>query len=317
MQEKKGWILSSIAAATLLLSGCGSDSDNNTENEKEPITKSVSIDFRAVLGQSDIVCSENNSTKLYSNVGTTNETVSFTDFRFFVSELSMVKADGTKVPLTLENNDFQYQAPNGDHTALLDFEDGTGDCTGRGNTAQTYTSIKASVPEGEYTDLEFTLGVPFDINHDKESYVEIKALNQPKMNWSWQAGRKFTKIELKPQSNPSLVWNFHLGSTGCEANEDTNSTVVTSECAQANRVKISLQNFDPQNNYVKVDYQSLLQHNDVSQDLGAAAGCMSALIDPECEAIMSNLGLDMSNQTGACINNGDCSSQKLFGVAAK
>ena len=316
--QNKTILVSSILAASLLMSGCDSDSDNNdTPEQNEVATKNVSIDFRAVVGDTEVVCSENNVTKLYTNVGTTNETVSFTDFRFFVSEVYMLKADGTRVAVTLQNNDFQYQAANGDHTALLDFEDATGDCVERGNTPELYTTLVGTVPEGEYVDLEFTLGVPFAINHDKDSYVDVKALNQPNMNWSWQAGRKFTKIEVKPQSDPSLVWNFHLGSTGCLANEDTNNSVVTSECAQANRVQISLQNFDAQRDYVRVNYQSLLSLNDVSQDLGGASGCMSALIDPECEGIMSNLGLDMANQTGECINDGDCSSQQFFGVAVK
>lgn len=315
---KKGVLLSSIITASLLLSGCGSDSDNNSEPQtnQELTTKSVSIDFRAMMGHDDVVCSENNQTAMYTTPDGTS--VNFADFRFFVSEIALVKADGTKAPLTLENNDFQYQAANGDHTALLDFEDATGGCVERGNSPEMNTRVVGEVPEGEYSSVEFTLGVPFDINHDKDSYVDVKALNHTKMNWSWQAGRKFTKIEVQSETNSSLIWNFHLGSTGCVANEDVNSSVVTSECAQPNRVKVRLDNFDPQNNSVKVNYKHLLQYSDVTTDNGGAAGCMSSLADPECEPIFTNLGLDFTNQTGECVNDGDCSStQVLFSVIDK
>ncbi len=313
-----GVAVSAMAAAVLLTTGCG-DGGSSTKTETEAPaaqTRSVSIDFAAMMGHENAVCSENNVTKTYTTIGSAGDTVSFTDFRFFISEVAMVKADGSKVPLTLESNNFQYQAQNGENVALMDFEDNTGNCIDRGNTAATNTRIVGTVAEGEYTGVAFTLGVPFDINHDKESYVDVVALNQPMMEWNWQAGRKFTKIEVKSESNASLIWNFHLGSTGCIASED-NSTVVTSTCAQPNRVAVTLDNFDPETNMVKVNYKKLLMTSNVGADMGGAKGCMSGLTDPECEPIMSALGLDVANQTGECVNGGDCSSQQLFYTISK
>ncbi len=309
--------MSSIAALAIVTVGCGSDSssDNNTP-EPTAQTRSVSIDFAAMMGDETVACSENNISKTYSGIGTNNDTISFTDFRLFVSEVAMLKADGTKVPLSLENNDYQYQKENGEHVAMLDFEDATGDCHDRGNTPATNTRISGTVAEDTYTGIAFTLGVPFDINHDKEDYVDVSVLNQPKMEWNWQAGRKFTKIEVKSESNASLIWNFHLGSTGCVASED-NSTVVTANCAQPNRIAITFSDFDPTNNVVAVDYKALLSTSNVGNDLGGAAGCMSALSDPECTAMLSGIALDVANQTGACVNGGDCSSQELFVVHSK
>jgi uncharacterized repeat protein (TIGR04052 family) len=314
MLYKHNKTAAALLGATLLFAGCGSDDNDTTtqENGDGAVQKEVTIDFRAMMGNESVACSENNQTKVYTNVGTSDESVTIKDFRFFVSEVKFIKADGTKVPLTLTNNDNQYQKENGDHVAILDFEDNTGDCIDRGNTPETYTTLIGTIPDDTYSDIEFTLGVPFDINHDSTSYADIKALNQPMMSWSWQAGRKFTKIELHSQTDPSLVWNFHLGSTGCVATTDTNSTVVTESCAQPNRIQVRLQEFNPQTNAIKVNYKSLLRNNDVAIDLGMSKGCMSGLTDPECDALFTGLALDVANQTGTCINGGDCSSQTLF-----
>ena len=317
MNLSKNVALSLFTALSLAMTGCGSDSSSSDTTDDTTVqTRNVTIDFAAYMGDESIRCSENNVTKIYSDIGTDDDNVSFTDFRFFVSEMALVKADGTAVAVTMENNDFQYQGENGEQVALLDFEDNTGDCHDRGNTPSTNTRIVGSIAEGNYTGIAFTLGVPFDINHDKEDYVDVAVLNQPKMEWNWQAGRKFTKIEVKSESNASLIWNFHLGSTGCIASED-NATVVTASCAQPNRVAVTLDGFDETTDVIALDYKQLLSHNNVGADLGGAKGCMSALTDPECEMMLGGIALDVANQTGECINGGDCSSQQLFSVRSK
>jgi len=46
-----------------------------------------------------------------------------------------------------------------DDLALLDFEDGTGGCVN--GTPDVNDRVAGTVPEGHYTGLRFTLGVPF------------------------------------------------------------------------------------------------------------------------------------------------------------
>jgi uncharacterized repeat protein (TIGR04052 family) len=282
----------SMVAGALLLSGCGENDGDTTENI--PALRSVGIQFEAVIGDEALTCSdENNNSRSYAGVGTTSETISIKDFRFFVSEIKMVASDGTKVPLILENNSYQYQDASGSHVALLDFEDNTGGCVNSGNSPATYTTVVGKVPAGEYTSLQFTVGVPFGLNHVE--FPDVEALNHAKMSWNWAAGRKFTKLEAQSESNTSLVWRFHLGSTGCE---DTDSDGITNECGQPNRVTIAYGHFDPATETVKIDYQALLSDNDVSQDLGVSSGCMSKLNDPECEGIMGRLGIDVKAADG-------------------
>lgn len=282
----------SLAAGALLFSGCG-DSGNDT-NEEAAALQSVEIQFEAVVGTEPLACSdENNVTRKYLSIGNTSETISIRDFRFFVSELSMVANDGSTVPLILDDNSNQYQDASGSHTALLDFEDATGNCIERGNSPATYTTVVGKVPAGTYTGLQFTVGVPFDLNHVE--FPDVEALNHTSMAWSWAAGRKFAKLELMPDSNTSLTWNYHLGSTSCA---DTDSDGTTNECGQPNRVPIAYGHFNPETDTVKIDYAALLIENDVSQNLGGKSGCMSFLGDPDCDTIMGRLGIDFSAENG-------------------
>lgn len=298
--------LLSLAAAALLFSGCG-DSGNDNTGEKAPQLSPVTIQFEAVVGSEPLACSdENNVSRTYASIGTSAETISIKDFRFFVSEIEMVATDGTKVPLILEENSYQHQDAGGIHVALLDFEDNTGGCVDRGNSPATYTTVVGKVPAGEYTGLQFTVGVPFELNHIE--FPDIQVLNHTSMAWKWAAGRKFTKLEAQSESNTSLVWNFHLGSTGCV---DTDSDGITNECAQPNRVTIAYGHFDPATETVKIDYKALLSDNDLAQDLGSAKGCMSGLSDPECEGIMGRLGIDVTAADG--VSNYDMHNEpKVF-----
>ena len=298
----------SLVAGALLFSGCDNNSDTTEENT--PRMSPVTIQFEAVVGDETLACSENNVTKSYTGIGSNNDTISVKDFRLFVSEVHLIKADGTAVPLVLENNKYQHE--NGDHVALLDFEDATGDCVDRGNSPATHTTVEGNVTEGSYSGIEFTLGVPFSLNHVE--FPEVEALNHSSMAWNWAAGRKFTKLEMQPESNATLRWNFHLGSTGCQ---DTDSDGFTDECAQPNRVKIAFDNFDPSTNTVRIDYKALLASDDLSTDQGGAKGCMSGLTDPECSEMFPHLGLSTTTHDGLC-TNGDCMvEQDVFSAATR
>ena len=81
-------------------------------------------------------------------------------------------------PLSLE----QDGAFHNGEVALLDFEDDTGSCSN--GTAQTHTQITGTVPEGEYTGLRFTIGVPAERNHVNQATAP-SPLNIEGMFWSW------------------------------------------------------------------------------------------------------------------------------------
>jgi len=148
-------------------------------------TKEVAIDFAAYVGDSEFACGES-----YEGIGTAESTITPKDFRFYVSNVALIDENGEAVPLELEQDGkWQYQ-----NTALLDFEDGTAGCDN--GTTQINTTVVGTVPEGDYQSLQFTMGVPKNLNHD-DAAIAPSPLNLTSMWWNWQGGYKFLRLDLE------------------------------------------------------------------------------------------------------------------------
>ncbi|PSN19865.1 metallo-mystery pair system four-Cys motif protein [filamentous cyanobacterium CCP5] len=146
--------------------------------------QTVSIQFAAKVGERPFSCSESYL------LGTANTQVMPTDFRLYVSEVALIDADGNAVPLELEQ-DGQWQYQN---VALLDFEDRTGACAN--GTVETRNQVVGTVPAGGYQGLRFTLGVPFDLNHE-DATLAPSPLNLTSLWWNWRGGYKFLRVDLE------------------------------------------------------------------------------------------------------------------------
>lgn len=215
------------------------------------------------------------------------------DARFYVQDLALTDAAGRSVPVTLDTNGWQ----NGP-VALVDFEDGTGACV-KGTTG-THTVVTGTVPAGTYTGVSFTVGVPPALNHTSTEKAAAP-LDIAAMGWSWQAGRKFMKLEVdpaggvaKPDRSTSPTWYVHLGSTGCTGNPADGESVA---CTRANRIPVRFEAFDTARQAVVLDLSALLQGSDLRRDRGAAVGCMSGPTDPECGPVFRHLGLSLTEGT--------------------
>jgi hypothetical protein len=307
-------------------------------------TKEIAINFAAYVGEKEFVCGES-----YQRVGTEKSTVTPTDFRFYVSNVALIDQEGNTIPLKLEQDGkWQYQ-----NTALLDFEDGTSGCDN--GTAEINTTIVGTIPQGDYQSLQFTLGVPQNLNHD-DAAIAPSPLNLTSMWWNWQGGYKFLRVDLKtedaianvnhsqsgqdnvrgneqtthqnssqagifphgqsthsqssstqaahqdtnsehtsahsPATINSNAYLIHLGSTGCS--DSAQSDLFA--CANANRAKVVLEDFDPEDNVVIADLGELLaQSNLTSNQANTPNGCMSSPEDSDCMPIMQNLNLSSSN----------------------
>ena len=114
-------------------------------------------------------------------VTTSGQTVSVTRLAALLSEVMLIRSDGGAVRL-----DGQY--------GFIDAESGRIAVTLR------------SVPEGDYAGLEFSLGVPAEVNHgDPGKWPAGHALN-PLVNglhWGWQGGYVFLALEGKWRSGES------------------------------------------------------------------------------------------------------------------
>lgn len=272
---KKGRRLAAPLFLALTLAGCAAPPPQGVR----PVSLRFSLD--AACGQ-DIT-------------GLAPVPVRLRDARLFVSEVALIDRAGQLVPVTLDQNLWQYQG-----TALLDFEDATGGCTG---TPERNDQITGHAVAGDYRGVRFTIGVPPALNHGP--YEKAPApLDLAAMGWSWQAGRKFIKIELLPQGGvqrpngtPTSAWNLHLGSSGC-AGDPVKGEAVT--CAAANRIPVRLDRFNPARDRIHIDLKALFSGTDLTRDGGGAVGCMSGPADPDCPAIFKAMGLRLlPSATGA------------------
>ena len=253
----------------------------------------VSIPFAAEIGGKPFSCAE-----IFAGLGSTGAEAQAVDFRLFVSDAALVKADGSLQPIALEQ-DGQWQL---DTLALLDFEDASGACAS--GTAGTNTALRGTVPDGDYTGLVFTVGVPFAQNHG-DSTVSAAPLSTTAMFWNWQGGYKFVRIDLVPTAMMGMTaeagaeaggghgmakgWFLHLGSTMCDA---ASKTEAPKSCAHENRVAIRLDGFDPAANTVIIDPAPVLAEADLTANAPETSpGCMSFPKDADCMTVMGKLGL--------------------------
>ena len=304
-------------ALALALAGCGGgggSGGSGTTPETGP--RQVSIEFAAKAGQVPVDC----ATPIAA-LGSSALRTELSDLRFYVSEVELIAVDGSTARVTLDDNEWQHPAAG---VTLIDLEDGTGACALRGTPGMNEV-VEGTVPAGDYRGVRFTLGVPSEFNHT-DTVVEAAPLDIQAMAWSWQAGRKYIKIEVDPlggvtrpadpTANPPITegfsprWNLHLGATGCTGNPVSGETV---SCASSNRVELRFDNFDADAQRFVLDLQSLLLTSDLSVDYGGPYGCMSGKTDPECPAVFERMGLDL--ETGQMVNQG--ANQHLFRIEAK
>ena len=131
--------------------------------------------------------------------------------------------------------------------------------------------------EGAQT-LAFSLGVPFDDNH-QNPLTQPSPLNLPSMFWSWRSGHKFFRVDLVDKKHN---WVFHLGSVGCIAASAMRSPQT--ECVQPNRFDFELSK--------KQDGSRLILHLDkllAGMSLQDSKSCLFHGEQQNCDVLMANL----------------------------
>ncbi len=239
----------------------------------------ISIPFAAEIGGKTFSCAET-----FAGLGSTAAEMQALDFRLFISEAALTKADGSLQPISLEQ-DGQWQI--GD-LALLDFEDASGACAN--GTPGLNTTLRGTVPEGAYTGLALTVGVPFAQNHQDPTLAPAP-LNTTAMFWNWQGGYKFIRIDMAAvdKAPDAKGWFLHLGSTMCDA---ASKTEAPKACKNENRIALRFDGFDPAKNTLVIDPAKVVADADLKVNAPETSpGCMSFLKDADCLTVMGKLGL--------------------------
>ncbi|MGD9695108.1 MAG: MbnP family copper-binding protein [Thermoleophilia bacterium] len=253
---------------------------------------SVSIRFAAVNGSAPVSC----ATPI-AGLGTSSATAALQDLRFYVSNVRLVRANGTSVPLKPAGSKAFNLVAKGNRTTLIDLENGKGACN-QGDAA-TNAVIRGTVPKGRYVGARMYVGVPFPLNHTDITTAPAP-LDLAAMAWSWQSGRKFMKVELADPAGAAGTWQtkaymVHLGSTGCTGNPAAGGDV---DCSASNRVPLRFARFNPATQKIAFDVGALVAGTDVTRNGGGAPGCMSGATDPECGPVFGHLGLHLAAQPG-------------------
>lgn len=241
----------------------------------------VKLRFAATANGAPVTCASK-----IADIGTTKSTIGLLDFRFYVSRVRLVTADGGEVPVAL-TQDGLWQL---DDVALLDFENGTAGCAN--GTPETRDVIEGTAPAGTYTGLRFDVGLPFEKNH-RDPALQPSPLNLSRLFWSWNGGYKFMRLDVRTTGQPR-GWMVHLGSTACSPSGET--TVPTS-CANRNVVTVDLPVFSSARDVVELDVPALFAGTNVDVNTDKTPlGCMSGSADPECPALFGQLGLAMGDR---------------------
>ncbi|WP_137179646.1 MbnP family copper-binding protein [Roseomonas sp. AR75] len=251
----------------------------------------VAIRFAAQVNGAAFACGQS-----YPGLGSTRATATPMDYRFYVHDVELLRADGSAAKLAMSESPWQR-----DGVALLDFENGQGPCAQGGN-APVNEAVRGTVPAGSYTGIRFTLGVPERHNH-QDATVAPSPFNLTAMFWNWQNGYKFVKVDLQvggtmPAAPGSAShggaageggFALHLGSTQCAAAAPTQPG---RDCRNPNRPVVTLTGFDPLSMPVIADVAPVLAQVDIARNTqGTPPGCMSFLNDPECRTVLPALGL--------------------------
>ena len=138
-----------------------------------------------------------------TGLGSGAVTAQIKDFRFYVSDVKLIRADGSTAALKLgANDDWNRRSaatrdadrPRERHRLLRRRH------RGHQRHAARYGAGGHLRGRGD------AMGVPFALNHT-DTAAAPKPLDIQAMTWSWQAGRKFAKIELTDPAGTPGTWS--------------------------------------------------------------------------------------------------------------
>lgn len=198
MKTLKNYLLLSICSLTFI--ACSKDGDN-------PVSNNITLHFNNTFKNETIVLGNATAATATKNTSAEGQTHHFSELKYVISNIRLVKADGGEIPYHINDLDKGATVVNQAKPQSLDY-------------------VLSDIPGGEYKQIKFGLGVKRELNRLDEvkspNFYAEAGENDTKMHWEWGAGYRFTKVEGFYDTNNKEL-SIHTGSTveGTNGNEST------------------------------------------------------------------------------------------------
>ncbi|MFP5436489.1 MAG: MbnP family protein [Bacteroidia bacterium] len=232
MKNLKQYLILSLSALTL-----GACSNDDT-----PAANSVTLAFNNTFNDNTIVLGDATSVAATVNTSAAGQVHHFSELKYVISNIRLVKDDGTEIPYSVNDLDKGAAVIDQAKPASLNY-------------------VLGNIPSGTYRQIKFGLGIKQAQNTlDQTRFPNFYAAagaNDTQMMWEWGTGYRFTKIEgFYDVDNKTM--SIHTGSTvegtegsytqGVDAYRDITLTLTTNAVVGSSAPKIS----------IKADFNKLL-----------------------------------------------------------
>ncbi len=179
-----------LSILTLALVSCSSDDNKAVANK-------VTLEFANTFGDKPLVLGDANSTIATVNTSVEGQVHHFSEAKYVISNIRLVKNDGKEIPYHINDLDQGATVINQAKASSLSY-------------------VLRDIPKGEYKQVKFGLGVRSDLNVLNEAkfpvFYAAAGANDTEMMWEWGTGYRFTKIEGFYEADHKTL-SIHTGST--------------------------------------------------------------------------------------------------------
>jgi len=232
MKNLKQYLILSLTALTL--GACS--------NDDAPAANSVTLAFNNTFNDNTIVLGDATSVAATVNTSAAGQVHHFSELKYVISNIRLVKDDGTEIPYSVNDLDKGAAVIDQAKPASLNY-------------------VLGNIPSGTYRQIKFGLGIKQAQNTlDQTRFPNFYAAagaNDTQMMWEWGTGYRFTKIEgFYDVDNKTM--SIHTGSTvegtegsytqGVDAYRDITLMLTTNAVVGSSAPKIS----------IKADFNKLL-----------------------------------------------------------
>ncbi len=150
------------------------------ENDDTAVAGNVILEFDNTFKNTTVVLGGASSASATQNTSASGQLHHFSELKYVISNIRLIKEDGTEIPYNINNLDKGAAVIDQSKPSSLQY-------------------IMNDIPAGQYKQLKFGLGVKKELNVLDQMrfpvFYATAGANDTKMMWEWGTGYRFTKIE--------------------------------------------------------------------------------------------------------------------------